>query len=152
MWNFDGRYIYIGSAKNTTGQLTRYDTTLSFTSASSYSVYDTTSVDANAKFYISATFDGRYMYLNSVFSGIFLRYDTSASFTTSTSYTYYNTQLVNANSVNFWGIICDSRYVYFVPNNSGTSGQITRYDTTLSFTSSSSYTFFDTTTVNVNSK
>ena len=69
------------------------------------------------------------------------------SFTTTSSYATFDTAgFVNSNSKGFDGGTFDGRYVYLAPNNNGASfGQITRYDTTLSFTTTSSYATFDTT-------
>ncbi|MDE2218414.1 MAG: tail fiber domain-containing protein [Patescibacteria group bacterium] len=156
---FDGRYVYFVPYNNgvPSGQITRYDTTGSFTASGSYAVYDTTAVNANSKGFEGAVFDGRYVYFvpnnNGVYSGQITRYDTTGSFTASGSYAVYDTTAVNANSKGFMGAVFDGRYVYFVPNYNGVpSGQITRYDTTGSFTASGSYAVYDTTAVNANSK
>ena len=64
------------------------------------------------------------------------------SFTTTSSYATFDAKaFVNSQSTGFEGAIFDGRYVYLVPN---TNGQITRYDTTAPFTTSSSYATFDT--------
>jgi len=150
---FDGRYIYFVPSL-LSGQVTRYDTTASFTSASSYAVFDTTTVDANSKGFWGAVFDGRYVYFAPNTNGQITRYDTSGSFTDSSSYAVFDTTTVDANSKGFHGAVFDGRYIYLVPYNNGAAyvGQITRYDTTASFTSVSSYTVFDTETVHTNSK
>jgi uncharacterized membrane protein len=156
---FDGRYVYFVPYSNGaySGQVTRYDTTGSFTAAGSYSVFDTTTVNANSKGFNGAVFDGRYVYFvpeyNGAYSGQVTRYDTTGSFTAAGSYSVFDTTTVNANSKGFVGAVFDGRYVYFVPCSNGAySGQVTRYDTTGSFTAAGSYSVFDTTTVNANSK
>ena len=96
-------------------------------------------------------FYGRFVYFvpnNGGTSGQITRYDTTATFSATGSYEVFDTTTVNANSKVFAGGIYDGRFVYLVPN--GTSGQKTRYDTNLSFTSASSYSVFDTTAVNAN--
>ena len=45
------------------GQITRYDTTLPFTSASSYSVFDITTLNANCKGLFYGVYDGKFVYL-----------------------------------------------------------------------------------------
>lgn len=161
---FDGRYVYFipdSTAFNApSGQITRYDTTGSFTATSSYSVFDTATVNANSTGFNGAVFDGRYIYLVPYYgpgfvgkSGQITRYDTTGSFTAASSYSVYDTTAVNANSKGFIGAVFDGRYIYFVPNNNGAYfGQVTRYDTTGSFTSVGSYSVFDITTVNANAK
>ena len=140
------------------GLVTRYDTTASFTTAGSYSVFKTSTVLANSIGFGGAAFNGRYIYFitysnGGAATGIVTRYDTTASFTTAGSYATFDTTTVNANSKEFYGAVFDGRYVYFSPFNTGSSsGQITRYDTTLSFTSAGSYAVYDTTAVNANSK
>ena len=148
---FDGKYIYMVPYNNGSvfGQITRYDTTLSFTSASSYTVFDTTLVNANSKGFIGGVFDGKYVYLVPTANGQITRYDTTLPFTSVSSYSVFDTMAINTNSRNFFGGVFDGRFIYLIPYS---NGQITRYDTTLSFTSASSYSIFDTTTVNVNSR
>ena len=156
---FDGRYIYFAPNNNgaSFGQVTRYDTTGSFTAAGSWSVYDTTAVNANSKGFFGAVFDGRYIYFapnnNGAYFGQVTRYDTTGSFTAAGSWSVYDTTAVNANSKGFQGAVFDGRYIYFVPYNNGAySGQVTRYDTTGSFTAAGSWSVYDTTAVNANSK
>ena len=75
------------------------------------------------------------------------------TFSVSASYSFFNTASLNANSKGFYGAVFDGRYIYFVPYfNTAYSGQVTRYDTTGSFTQSSSWSFFDTASLNANSK
>ena len=148
---YDGRYLYI--IPYLSGTLVQYDTTLSLTSAASYSTFNTLTVNANSSGFIGSVFDGRYIYLSPGSSGIVTRYDVFLSFTSATSYSTFDITTANANSKGFHGATFDGRYIYFVPYNNGAIyGLITRYDTTLSFTSAASYSFFDATTVNENSK
>jgi len=157
---FDGRYVYFvpyDSVVDANGQVTRYDTTGSFTAAGSWSFFDTTAVNANSKGFRGAVFDGRYVYFvpftGTGLSGQVTRYDTTGSFTANGSWSVFNTTAVNANSKGFYGAVFDGRYVYFVPWNNGASfGQVTRYDTTGSFAAAGSWSFFDTTAVDANSK
>ena len=156
---FDGRYIYFVPNSNGAafGQITRYDTTQPFASGSSYSVFDTTTVNSSSKGFIGAVFDGQYIYFvpnsNGAAFGQITRYDTAASFTSGSSYSVFDSTTVNSNSKGFSGAVFDGRYIYFVPNSNGAIfGQVTRYDTTQPFTSGSSYSVFDTTTVNASSK
>ncbi|MBF8264064.1 MAG: hypothetical protein HW387_1729, partial [Parachlamydiales bacterium] len=155
---FDGRYVYLVPNNNATafGQITRYDTTQSFTAAASYTCFDTLTVNNASKGFFGGVFDGRYVYLvpnnNGNYFGQITRYDTTQSFTAAASYTCFDTTTMDVNSVGFQGGVFDGRYVYLVPNNNRTSGTITRYDTTQSFTTAASYTYFDTVPGNGNSK
>ncbi|MDO8625833.1 MAG: hypothetical protein Q7K39_00005, partial [Candidatus Magasanikbacteria bacterium] len=161
---FDGRYLYLVPFYNGAyfGQVTRYDTTGSFTSAGSWSVFDTTAVNANSTGYAGAVFDGQYIYFvpnslaGDVRHGQIARFDTTQSFTAAGSWSFFNTTALNSNSKGFtYGATFDGRYIYFSPlktDNSTYSGLALRYDTAASFSASSSYSFFDATTVNSNSK
>ena len=147
---FDGRYVYF--VPSTLGQITCYDTTISFTASASYAVFNTASLAANSVGFSGAVFDGRYVYFVPNNFGIITRYDTTGSFTANTSYATFDLQAkVISNSSGFQGGAFDGRYVYFVPDNNGSIfGQITRYDTTGSFSASVSYSTFDM-QANVNS-
>ena len=77
-----------------------------------------------------------------IYYGQITRYDTLATFNSTDSYSVFNTTAINANSKGFIGAIFDGRYIYFVPYyNDEYFGLVTRYDTTSSFISESSYTF-----------
>lgn len=154
---FDGRYIYYvpgAGALTASGQITRYDTTLPFTSASSYSFFDMASAQSNSTGFASGVFDGRYVYFTpqinrtGTYFGQISSYDTTLPFTSASSYRFFNTQAINTLSKGFAGQGFDGRFIYFMNLN---GGQITRYDTTLTFTNSLSYNFFNTTSLQSNS-
>ncbi|MBS0625614.1 MAG: hypothetical protein JSS32_06155 [Verrucomicrobia bacterium] len=152
---FDGRYVYFIPTYNGTlnlGVIVRYDTTLSFSLTTSYSIYDTSLINPNSVGFFGGVFDGRYLYLVSFSTFIFTRYDTSLPFGVSQSYALFDLSTVSANSSFFWGGAYDGQYVYLVPYNTGSVyfGQITRYDTTLAFGTSTSYSIFDMAAVNAN--
>jgi hypothetical protein len=150
---FDGRYVYFAQeagASTYVGRVSRYDTQGSFTAGSSWSTFDVTTVDANANGFISAAFDGRYLYLSgyqylSGVSAAAARYDTRASFAAATSWSTFDPRTVNSAIAGFEGSTFDGRYVYFVPRP-GTS-VAARYDTRGSFTTGASWSSFDTTTL-----
>ncbi len=159
---FDGKYIYFSPYYNGAydGVVCRYDTTLPFTTASSWSVFDSTAVNANSKGFMGGSFDGRYVYFTQYYNGTtyagqITRYDTTQPFTSSSSWNVFDTQAyVSSTSRGFYGSIFDGRFIYFIQyyNASTYGGQITRYDTTLPFTTASSWSVFDSTAVNANSK
>jgi hypothetical protein len=150
---FDGRYVYLVPFSNvygvTDGVVTRYDTQASFGDPSSWSTFDTATVDASATGFGGAAFDGRYIYLvpayNGTLDGIVARYDTQSTFTTATSWITFDVASVNANAVSYDGAVFDGRYLYLVPNDS--KSLVARYDTQASFGTASSWTIFDTTNV-----
>jgi len=154
---FDGRYLYFVPLDNGTapdGEFLRYDTQATFASTGAWTTYDpgANGVGTDPDGYRGGAFDGRYIYFSPYHNGTeahgeVLRYDTTASFTSSSSWTAYD---AGANGVGtdpdgYYGAAFDGRYVYFSPENAGggASGEVLRYDTTASFTSSSSWATYD---------
>ncbi len=131
--SFDGRYVYYYPENNGV-LMARYDTTLSFTSVSSYLTFNPTTVNANTSQFYGTAFDGRYIYTISNASGYILRYDTKASFTSTGSYSVYNTTFTNMTTG-----LYDGRYVYYFSNQNSGNKSMFKYDTNLSFTSAGSY-------------
>ena len=144
---FDGRYVYLFPL--TTGQITQYDTTLSFTSSGSYAVNNTTiTVNSLSTGFGGAVFDGRYIYIVPSTNPLIVRFDTTLPFSKTSSYAIFVSSQVSASFYGFQGGIFDGRYVYFVPNFTSTaSGIVGRYDVTLPFGATTSYATFDLTTV-----
>ena len=158
---FDGRYLYLVPNADSTnyvpqGVMVRFDTTAPFTSNTSWSTFDTTTVNANADGFAGAAFDGRYVYLVPNFSsagrsGLVTRYDTTAGFTAAASWSTFDTTSVNPSSKSFIGATFDGRFVYFVPYYNGAYNGVTaRYDTTAAFGSAGSWSTFDISSVNPN--
>lgn len=153
---FDGRYIYLVPVNNGvafSGTVVRYDIQAPFDMTSSWTAFDITSVNPNAAGYVSATFDGRYVYFTPYSNqnglhGDVARYDTQASFTASESWTTFNTAKLKAQAVGFRGSTFDGRYVYFAPNGAtdhDTHGNVVRYDTRAAdgFTAAASWSVFN---------
>jgi len=165
----DGRYIYFVPVRsegtvavgniiinNLSGTIARYDTTLPFTNAGSYTLFDLTQVSTQAQGFWGALFDGRYVYLTpeTYLSNpvpLFVRYDTSFSFNAPSSYTIFNLMAVGSGAAGYAGGAFDGRYLYLAPSYGGgyvlNSTTIVRYDTTLSFTVAASYSVFNTLTI-----
>jgi len=141
---FDGRYVYFIPGTGST--VARYDTQGAFATAASWSVFDLSPVNANAKAFTGAAFDGRYLYLVPNVNGLVVRYDTQVGFTTSTSWSVFDTSSVDANATKFSGAVLDGRYLYLVPGRFDVA-VTARFDTTVAFTSASSWTVFDVLTV-----
>ncbi len=153
---YDGRYIYYAPYANSSdifhGRVLRYDTSLSFTNPSAWTSYEAGNTSGLAtKGFNGANFDGRYVYFvplydGSVFHGRVLRYDTTGNFTNSTSWSAYdagNTNGLSSKGYNF--AVYDGICLYFVPFYNGIirSGVVLRYNTTLDFTASASWTAYD---------
>ena len=148
---FDGRYVYFVPFYNGTagtGVVARFDTQATFTSAASWSIFDTSTVATMAEGYDGAVFDGRYMYFVPHMTGTVARYDTQASFGASSSWMTFDATSLNANAQDFLGAVFDGRYVYLVPNGGGGQAILARYDTrSAAFTAAGSWAVFDLTNV-----
>jgi len=154
---FDGRYIYLaptwnggGSGQEVNTTIMRYDSTQPFIASSSYSTFNTQTIDPTQTSFFGATFDGQYIYFipyNSVSSssGSVTRYDTALPFSKSTSYSIFNLQAINSICKQYYGGLFDGRYVYYIPNSFThlINTLFIRYDTYLPFSAVSSYTAFN---------
>jgi hypothetical protein len=160
---FDGRYAYFapyGSAPNNDGIITRFDTTQGFSSPGAWATIDakTTAGLSGSGRFGGAVFDGRYVYFGansnnptpsaSVADQTFVRYDTTGDFETASSWVQFDgSGLPNLNpgGEEFLGGTFDGRYVYFASYFFTT---VVIYDTQGAFGSSSSWSTFDTSTLN----
>ena len=151
---FDGRYVYFIPPATGPGKIiTRYDSQADFAAPASWQVFDTTTVSSRSKGFLSATFDGRYLYLvpyqaGGAFGYDITRFDTKGSFSDLASWAAFDTQTVAPTAGGFYGGLFDGRYVYLVPDANGVSGKAVRYDTQAPFATATSWQTFDTTTVN----
>jgi hypothetical protein len=129
---FDGRYVYFvpwynGSDLN--GLVVRYDPQAPFGASASWSVFDVSTVNASAKGFSGAAFDGRYVYFapddsGSKPDGLVARYDTQAAFGAAGSWSTFDMTTVGADATTgFIGAAFDGRYLYL---NSG--GGVSRFD------------------------
>jgi len=83
---FDGRYVYLVPYANAggdapAGTIVRFDTqAASFTDPAAWSAFDLTKLDPNARGFVGAVYDGRWLYLvpHVADYGIALRFDTKA--------------------------------------------------------------------------
>jgi hypothetical protein len=152
---FDGRYVYFvpqytGTSFASHGTVLRYDTQKTFDTSGSWLTFDVSTLNANAKGFSAATFDGRYLYLapaanDTAPHGYVARFDTQATFNSGSSWLLFNTGSLSTSAVGFSTATFDGRYVYFVPdeNASGPHGNVVRYDTQLTFSQSGSWARFD---------
>jgi hypothetical protein len=123
---FDGRYVYFAPSAGQGGLFStvvaRVDSQGAFTDASSWSVFDTSPLNADPSFYdwvyTGATFDGRYVYfVPDGGSGCpMLRYDTEAPFSATASWTQVSIINMATNlSTDYVGAVFDGERIYFVP-------------------------------------
>lgn len=151
---FDGRHVYLAPWNNNAydGNVTRYDTQAAFTSGASWSSFDVSTVKVGAKGFFGAAFDGRNVYFvpdyNGMFDGIVARYNTQAAFNAAGSWSTFDATTVAAGATGFASAVFDGQYVYFSPTYANGS-VVVRCNTQATFTSSTAWSAFDTTTVNV---
>ena len=140
---FDDRYIYFVPFHNGTenhGEVLRYDTQGTFTSAAAWTAYDpgANGVGTDPDGYQRGAFDGRYVYFAPVNNGTetygeVLRLDTYGSFNAVGSWSTFDPgeRCVGTDPDGYRGAVFDQRYIYFVPFHNGTEyhGEVLRYDT-----------------------
>lgn len=138
---FDGRYVYFADKYQNT-LIIRYDTNAAFTTAGSWTVFNYNSVLSLAQQNLSASiFDGRYVYwLSDVTTSRWIRYDTRGTFATAGAWSVFDISTVYSSAVTaaFKTPVFDGQYITVSGN-----GIFLRYNTTLSFTTASSYEWFD---------
>jgi hypothetical protein len=157
---FDGRYVYFIPYNNGAydGVIARYDTQGTFGDSAAWETFDVSTVNASAKGFVTAAFDGRYLYLtphyNGAYHGFAARYDTQAAFATPTSWEIFDISTVNANAKGFLGSAFDGRYVYYAPYDNGVAvhGNVARFDTQAAggFSAKASWSTFNVATLNGN--
>ena len=127
---FDGRYVYFvpyvsGGAAD--GVVARYDTQGAFGATAAWGTFDLTTVNAGAKGFAGAAFDGRYVYFvpynNGALDGISARYDTQGAFGATGAWATFDIGSVDAGVKGLNGAAFDGRYVYFVPFDNGRLGR-----------------------------
>ena len=100
----------------------------------SWSFFDVATLNAKAKGFFGAGFDGRYLYFvpradkNSVYHGNLARLDTTGAFGLAASWEVFDLASVNAFAAGFNGAAFDGRYLYLGPSKGGTSGLVFRFD------------------------
>ncbi|HIH44433.1 MAG TPA: hypothetical protein HA257_04975 [Candidatus Methanoperedenaceae archaeon] len=158
---FDGRYVYFvpnGNYESSyPGVVVRYDTTGAFNSPESYSFYDISGLNASAKGFTGAIFDGISVYFvpyNGGNSGVVARYSTTADFNTASSYEFFDLTGVNANAKGFLGGGYAKGFVYFSPYYNGAEyhGLACRYNISQPFNVTGSFSCFDIAAIDTEAK
>jgi hypothetical protein len=152
---FDGQYLYLVPQYNGAydGIAARYDTHGTFGAAASWSTFDTTSVNPNARGLAYAAFDGRFVYFLPNYDGTpdstVVRFDSRGDFADAGSWTTHDTTSEHPGTGSFQGGVFDGRYLYLVPYgpSSALGGSVTRYDTQAAFDAGTAWTIFDATQV-----
>jgi hypothetical protein len=153
---FDGRYVYLSPHNDGApdGIVARLDTQAAggFASATSWTSFDTSSLDAGAVGYLGAAYDPTHKHVyfvpnsNGAPAGVVAAYVPGQSFGPDASWTTFSTLAMDAGAAGFAGATFDGQYLYLSPSNNGSpDGVVTRYDTTQPFTTSSSWATFDLT-------
>ncbi|MEO8874193.1 MAG: hypothetical protein ABI461_01295 [Polyangiaceae bacterium] len=155
---FDGRYAYfVPSAPSGPGNAShvlRLDTQADFNAPTSWTTFDTSTLDPKAQDFTGGVFDGRYLYLAPTSTNIatptdvrFVRFDTKADFSKPTSWQSF-APMPDAQSLAYHTAGFDGRYVYYLPFVATGAFNLLRYDTTASFGDAAAWSSIDTTTFN----
>jgi hypothetical protein len=136
---FDGRYVYLApyadSSNHYTGHVVRYDTTAPFSDATSWRMFDATTVHPYAQGFIGAAFDGRHVYFvpheaandaGPFYNSVVLRFDSHGTFDDPSAWSTFDAATLDGNARFFSGAIFDGRYLHFAPGN---LGRTARFDT-----------------------
>lgn len=130
---FDGRYVYLvpGNDDQPDGILARYDTQAAFGAKASWSTFDVSATNAQAKGFVGAAFDGRFLFLPP-FSAVLgtrgdlmLSYDTTTPFGDAGAFAAFPFASLGMTFKGYAGGGFDGRYVYFTPYFGST---VIRYD------------------------
>lgn len=152
---FDGRYVYFapnnvdypGNLSYGNTRVARYDTQAPFTAATSWNFFVATQLQGDARGYAGVAFDGTYVYFvprydGTVYHGRVLRYDRTGSFTAAASWQVYDVTALDGGARGFTTAVFAGTHLYFLPGNGGNVSTVARYDTTMPFTSNTSWTTF----------
>lgn len=151
---FDGRYVYLVPhySVDFSGLVVRYDTKAAFDQKPSWSSFDATKVNPNARGFRGGAFDGRYVYFvprnDGAFDGWATRYDTTQPFGSGSSWATYDVSEVNGGAKGFVGGAFDKTHVYLSPASNaqtanGADGVVARVDGAEDFRAASSWKTFD---------
>lgn len=150
----DGRALYFVPHWNPTtmtyaGKALRYQLEAG-TDASPWSTFDfTTNINPNATGYYGGVFDGRYVYYTPFQSQFAVRYDTMVAFTDPMAWKSFDLKTLQPSAIAYTTAAFDGRFVYLVPRggSNGPHGLVVRFDTTLAFDKTASWSVFDTTQI-----
>ncbi|MBX3182871.1 MAG: hypothetical protein KIT72_18240 [Polyangiaceae bacterium] len=152
--SFDGRYLYLSPRNNGSshGRVLRFDTRADLIATSSWSTFDLTTVNPDARGFEGTSFDGRYVYFapyfHGAYHGLVARFDTQADFSAASSWSTFDLTSVHADARGYQGTAFDGRYLYFAPHrHEARHGRIARFDTQADFSAVSAWSTFDVSTL-----
>jgi hypothetical protein len=140
---FDGRHLFFSPGfrgdpnkeSEYCANVILYDTHASFTHPGGYAAVDVKNIwGATAGCYDGAAFDGRFIYLVPLYSGIAARYDTHGKFDDLARWQRFDMTSLGAGS--FVGAVFDGRHLYYCPY---ACDSIVRFDTLGDFLEPSSW-------------
>jgi hypothetical protein len=155
---FDGHSLYLvpfynGTTHQPIGKIVRYDVSKSFDMGNSYTSFDLSTKNANAKNFVGAVFDGTYLYLSPGAFGVTARFQVAKPIDEGDAWDYFSVSTLCASCQAYEGAAFDGRYVYFAPSarddGSGLLPKSTavRLDTKADFTKNNAWDSFDMKTV-----
>jgi hypothetical protein len=129
------------------GIVARHVIASGFGAATSWTTFDTTTVNGLSDNYVGCVFDGQFVYFVPRGNAIVLRVDTTATnFATASSWSTYDiTRLLTTEageSTAFAGGTFDGRFVYFVPSFDSPP-RLVRYDTQSTFSDDCAWSWVD---------
>lgn len=134
------------------GKVVRHDLQADFEEPGSWSVFDTQSVHAHSRGFVSGCFDGRHLYLapyqldHQTHHGQVTRYDTQQPFAARGAWEVFDLAGLNPECRGYHSAIADGEQVYFVPYLRGRrqySGWVARLDRRAPFGSHSAWRCLD---------
>lgn len=130
---FDGRYVYLIPFNNGAydGVVAQYDTSSTFGATTGWVTFDVSTVNAGAKGFTGAAFDGRYLYLVPDQDGVgsvIARYDTTALFGVASAWSTFDLTTLSPNAKGYSGAVFDGRFVYLVPGAISPGTFVARFD------------------------
>jgi hypothetical protein len=153
---FDGRYVYFAPQATNDGAdglVVSFDSQRPPEDARAWAAFDLTTVDARARGFCGAAFDGRYLYLVplsdvSAPHGVVARCDTHVGFGSPQAWSTFDVAALNADAGGFTSSVFDGRYLYLVPGlTAPASALLTRYDTRGPFDAPSSWSAFSVSSI-----
>ena len=111
---FDGRYVHFVPFGASRGKAMRYDTKAEFTSRSSWSQFELTSLDSSFTNFRMGAFDGRYVTFVQ-YSDHVVRYDTLGSYTNPSSWSHFGLRTAGLHVNGFEGAVFTGQFLYLIP-------------------------------------
>lgn len=153
--SFDGRYLYLVPLSNGKGvfhgTIARFDSLGNFSESSSWSFFDSASLNGYSRGFVDSCFDGQFLYLipfhNDRHHGQVTRYDTQKEFDDHDAWSFFDLQEhLHDECRGFVSGSFDGRYLYLSPYQLDWEthhGHMVRYDTQTDFLNSAGWQNFN---------